>query len=260
MKTILNTLALLLVALCAGCGTGRLQRLDISEAGKAQVHKIAILQVPLSPRITVQNSNVGMKMLGGGLIPGMIEQNAIQAKSTSYMDALKQRNITFGPELVAALKAGLTKGGYEVDYLDSQLIPVWSDDQPDIKSVKTDADTILHVAWGLCGYLSPDFDSSYTPLVNFAITLVNVKTQKTIYLRQFSGSILATPLQTKPGSANQPQNIEFVPNSTVLTSMPAPGYRYPSFEDLMAKFDTSVEGIKATQLLVAEQVAKQLAK
>jgi hypothetical protein len=259
MKTILNTLALLLVALCAGCAGGGLQRLDISQASKAEVHKIAILQVPLSPRITVQNSNVGMKMLGGGLIPGMIEQNAIQAKSTSYTDALKQRNITFGPELVAALKAALIKDGYAVDYLDSQLIPVWRDDQPDIKSVKTDADTILHVAWGPCGYLSPDFDSSYTPLVNFAVTLVNVKSQKTIYLRQFSGSAMVKQ-QEQTAVVRDGSRGMSIPNSTVLIVGPAPGYRYPSFEDLMAKFDASVEGIKATQLLLVDQVAAQLAK
>jgi hypothetical protein len=37
-------------------------------------------------------------------------------------------------------------------------------------------------------------------------------------------------------------------------------HRYPSFDDLMAKFDASVEGIKATQLLLVDQVATQLAK
>lgn len=126
------------------------------------------------PPIMVLNSNVGMKMLGGGLVPGMIEQNAIQTKSETYLAALKQRNLTFGPELAAALKASLNKGGYEVEYLESQA-PVWRAGEPDITSVKTNADTVLQVLWGRGGYLSPDFDDHYTPLVNFAVSAEGVQ-------------------------------------------------------------------------------------
>jgi hypothetical protein len=251
-------LTILLVVLCTGCATGSPPRFDISQAEKAGIHKIAILQVPAMPTITVMNSNVGVKMLGGGLIAGAIEQNSIQSKSASYLEELTKHNITFGPELGPELQAALTKDGYEVEYLPSQL-PVWRDGQLDVSAIKTNADVVLVVRWGLCGYLSPDFDSSYTPLVNFAVTLVRKQSQKLIYLRQFNGSAMVKQ-QEQAAVVRDGSHGTAIPNSTVLIVGPALGYRYPSFEDLMARFDASVEGIRATRQLVVDQVAAQLAK
>lgn len=224
-------------------------KIDFDAAANAGIKKIAILHITPSQKITIKNASaliaVGERV--GGLIPALLEGGAEGAKNGTqqgqYVELMNAKKITFVPEMLAAVEKELADDGYETVYLDKQR-PLLSEDKKslDFSQVTTDADAILMLQYGPVGYSSPVTKSSYAPWVVMAARLVDAHTQKTLYYQSFN----VTQVADKNTSKN------------LVAIMPDEKFLFGTFDELIGKFDASVDGVVNSETKIASHIGRQL--
>jgi hypothetical protein len=108
----------------------------------------------------------------------------------------------------------------------------------DYTSIKTDADSILHVWFTSFGYVSPPESSDFIPWVVVRARLIDAKTKQDMYFKTF-----ACGWDVKNNSVH-------VVSDEV--------YRYGSFDALNAAFNQSVQGIKSCETAIVANITKDL--
>jgi hypothetical protein len=232
----------LLIIFFTGC-TSIPQKVDLDSSVKSRLHKIALLKITPSQGVSIRNrSNAGV-ILGFGVIPTAIEEKIIAEKTNNYLEKMHKRRITFVPELVAALQRELRKSGHDVVYLENQRPQLKEDKKTvDYSNITTDADAILNVFYGSIGYLSPVFKESYAPWVVIGVRLVDGRTRETLFFKNY----------------NVTQAADRINNPNIDAIFPDTKFSYGSFEELMSKFDESIEGILNSQEKIAARIVQQL--
>jgi len=218
------------------------KKVEFDSSAKTRIKRIALLQIVPSQQISIRNkSNTGV-ILGFGFIPTLIEEGVIAEKSKKYVEMMKSKKITFVPELVAALQRELRQNGYDVDYLQNQRPKLIDKTTVDYSNIQTESDGILNVYYGPIGYLSPEFKESYAPWVVLGVRLIDARTKDTLYFKNFNVSQVA----------------DRITNENIDAIFPDEKYLYQSFDEIIDKFDETIEGVLSSQEKIAVRIAQQL--
>src|SRR5260221_864098 len=243
----------LILAFAAACALPRLagaqqQKIEFAPSAEAPIKKIAIVRIEGTRRLSITNESTAGVVLGFGLIPALVEAAEVDKKTKEYLAEMRQRKISFAPALHAALQKELGKS-YELIYLPNQRTRLLEDKKTvDYSSIQTDADAILHVYYGRVGYLSPPFRNSYAPWVEIGVKLVDARTRTTLYYKNIS------VFQSGKDAGRLIRR-----SNPLLESMrPDPQFAYGSFEDLMGKFEDSIQGILRSQEMIVARIAQNL--
>jgi hypothetical protein len=231
------------------------QKIELDDSARYNIKKIALLQVVPSQQVSIRYKYLrGPYALGTGFLPALtnalddVSEQAAQQTSfkqtQKYVEELNRRGLTFVPELITTIQRELTKHGYEDVYLLNQLPKLTETKELDYSAIATGADAILHLFYGPVGYLSPTQTYSYSPWVVMAARLLDARTKRVLYFMTFNVTPEAGKIRDKNVTAIHPDK----------------GFIYKSFDELMSKFDKSVEGILAGQEKIAINMAQQLSK
>lgn len=239
-----RTLGRLVAASCiaglAGCGSVPLAKVELDRSSPVRIQRIALLRVPKAPPLTVDNHS-GFHVLGG-LTGYLIQASIDKGHTEQYAKAAAAVGNAFSPTIAATIADALARDGYQVVMTD--LAPRLAEDlgNVDLTGVRVDADAILAVWFAKVGYLAAR-SSLYRPCVKVKARMIDARSRSDMYSQTFSGGYDAS---------NSPvEESVYVPSD--------PTYEYGSFEDLMASFEESLQGIDETAKSVAERIGTDLA-
>lgn len=175
-----------------------------------------------------------------GLIGGLAQAGANQSNTTEFTKRMKDRNLTLGAAMVAALSEDLPKHGYEVAYL-SGVRPGMKSDRKEVDygNVETDADAILDVWFVAAGYLSTSSSLNYLPWVRVIARLVSSQTRQPIYFQMLNyGAVL---------------------KAEGIVDLPAdPIYKYGTAGTLLGRADQAADGLRGSIQPIAARIVEDL--
>lgn len=237
MKPSCGGLALLLIValLLAGCASTANISLDKATTGR--ISTAALLRVTESQRVTVRNlSGVpGLGGLAGGMIAGGIQAQ----KSNAFAAAYNSGSVRLSTAIVSDLQRELAAVGTEVSYLANEFAKL-KDGADDYSHIQTENDAILSVWFGPVGYVADGVvDAPYEPWVVVHVRLLHGKTKQILSQKTYTAGYKA-----------KTQGAVFVPCAT--------GYRFGTFEALMADFARSVEALSECQKEIVRRAAQDL--
>jgi hypothetical protein len=237
----------MVAALLGGCSSMP-KIVEFDPSARERIHKIALLEV-------VPSNNFILSSLTPRYVRSPVLDAIAQAQiehenqiRVNYLSEMNKRGITLCPEMVDALQKNLQQKGYEVIYLESQRPQLTEDKKPVYSNISSDADAILNVSYQQIGFVStPEslLTSLFTPTMSIEAELVDTHMKNILYHKIFvvSGSSMVKSLE-------------------IMYEAISPGkeYKFSSSDEVLNKFDLSIESLNKSQEKVAHRIANQLGK
>ncbi len=212
------------------------ERIEFDRQAYPAIRKIAVLPIAESRNVQIRNSGSAGGAVADLLLLGLgsVTEAVTDTENTKqFVKAVNERKLRMGVPMANALRAELLRNGMGFAYLANQKVSLTSDKKAfDFNAVGTDADAILFVFFGQTGYVSGAFSATYAPRAVVGVVLVESRTRKPIYSRVFCSGC-------KP-ALKDAESLD-----------PDKAYQFDSFEQLMAKLDDAVEGIRSEHRKIA---------
>lgn len=234
----------IIAALLGGCAFLS-QTVEFDPTARERIHTIALLQVVPSNRFIFNDPGLQAEASKGSPIHILLAAAKDKARN-EYLTEMTKRGITLCPEMVDAIKMNLIEKGYEITYLDGQRPLLTEDKKTDYSNINTTADAILNVSYQEVGFAT--FFIGYSPWLVIEVELFDTHTKNILYRKLFNVT-----------GSSMVQALEIKSSHEVI----APGKKYKfnsSPDDLLNKFDLSIEGLLNGQEKVARRIAKHLSK
>jgi hypothetical protein len=237
MKSYCSRLALSVAAalLLAGCASTPNISLDRSKSGP--IATLALLRVTESQQFRVRNLS-GLSALGGA-IGGAIHGSVDDERARTFVDAYNRGSVRLSASIVGDLQRDLSGAGMQVSYLPDEFAKL-KDGADDYSHIQTDRDAILSVWFGSVGYIADGaVDAPYEPWVVVHVRLLHGRTKQILSQKSYTA-----------GWKAKTEGAVFVPCAT--------GYRFATFEALMADFARSVEALSECERSIVRQASQDL--
>jgi len=173
--------ALVTMAACAS-----INKVELDKKRTDRIRNVALLDVGESQQIAILN-------LGGaagsllGPIGGAIDGSIAEQRSKTFAASLSENKLKMGPPMMLALQEGLKYKGIQVIALPDQTPKPRSDQKGmDYSNIQTSADAILHVWFGLAGYVSPPFSTNFRPWTMVGAQLLDSETKEILFYKLYS--------------------------------------------------------------------------
>jgi hypothetical protein len=226
----------MVAAILTGCATTpRPKAFDPSE--RTGIRTIGVLTPALSDEVAVRLLVHPVESLG--VIGVLIAEGDMSGKTHEFTSALNARGFLGQRQFRDDLLAGLKAAGYEV-----RVVPTdrprdeyaFASHYPDgDKSI----DAYLDLYSGLIGYTAAGVSTPYRPTVYLGARLVRASDHRVIY---------------QDGIAYNP----FGDPRDMVTIAPTTDYDFMAFNDLMARQDRAVEGLRVALKATGDELARQL--
>lgn len=201
------------------------------------LNSVALLRVTESQYFLIQNLS-GLSALGG-VIGGAIAATGQADRSTKFADAYNAGTTRFSASLVDDLQREFVSGGKQISYMADEFAKT-KDKADDYSHIQTEKDVILSVWFGAVGYIADGVvDAPYQPWMVVNVRLLQGKTKQVLSQKTYTA-----------GYKSKLDGAVFVPC--------AEGYRFDTFEKLMADFAGSVRALSECEKAIARQAVQDL--
>jgi hypothetical protein len=229
--------ALIVAAALGGCAASPHRQQAFNPAERTAIRTIGVLTPALSDEVAVRLFVHPVESLG--VIGMLIAAGDMSGKTHEFTSALNARGFICQSQFREDLLQGLRAAGYEV-----RVVPTdrprdeygFATRYPDgDKSI----DAYLDLYSGLIGYTAAGISTPYRPTVYLGARLVRATDHRVLYQDAIAYNAFGDPRD-------------------MVTIAPTSDYDFQAFNDLMARQDRAVEGLRVALKATGNELARQL--
>ncbi|MES3023301.1 MAG: hypothetical protein V4857_17190 [Pseudomonadota bacterium] len=224
-----------IAAIAAACIAGQVGAANAPPPGTAAIKAVSLIELSDPALFLIRD------LTGKSLLSFEADRKHEAEMGRNFEQAVKERNFKFAGVMVDALMREFKKKNVALVYLKDQTPKLAADGKSDdYTGMKIGTDSFLMVWFGPIGFLNiAKPKMAYKPLLVVNAKLVDVKTQRVLFLKTYNAGYSA--------AINGVENVELDMR-----------YTFPDVDNAMKRIGFAFEGYAAAEKLIAERIVRDI--